>query len=137
MERFIEIPGKPMAKGRPRVGKFGTYTPRETVNYENLVKTVYWQKYGNDEKFINEPVKIEIWAYFEPTQAEKKSKNKMEKLIGNPYIKKPDADNITKIICDALNGIAYEDDNLLSTVMIYKLYSEKAKVQVRISNDEI
>ena len=39
------IPGKPFGKQRPRVTKVGnyskTYTPTETVAYENLVKLYY------------------------------------------------------------------------------------------------
>ena len=37
----FEIPGRPMPKQRPRVGRYGNiYTPRETKAYEELVGTV-------------------------------------------------------------------------------------------------
>lgn len=35
MRTFI-IYGQPVAKGRPRLGKWGTYTPEKTVNYETF-----------------------------------------------------------------------------------------------------
>jgi len=36
------IPGKPMGKQRPRVMRNGiTYTPKETVNYETLIKQLF------------------------------------------------------------------------------------------------
>ena len=41
------IPGQPVAKGRPRVGKWGAYTPEKTVNYENLVQFSFLDKYRN------------------------------------------------------------------------------------------
>ena len=37
----FEIPGRPMPKQRPRVGRYGNiYTPRETKEYEKLVRWV-------------------------------------------------------------------------------------------------
>ena len=48
------IPGKPFGKQRPRVvnrGKFSSaYTPKETVQYENLVK-LYFQQAAHGEMF--------------------------------------------------------------------------------------
>ena len=35
------VPGEPMGKQRPRLSKFGTYTPTKTVNYETFVKEIY------------------------------------------------------------------------------------------------
>lgn len=35
--------GEPVAKGRPRVTKWGAYTPEKTVRYEELVKFSYLQ----------------------------------------------------------------------------------------------
>ena len=43
------IPGKPTGKGRPRVCRNVTYTPKETKDYETLVRTCYKQKYSNKE----------------------------------------------------------------------------------------
>lgn len=105
----FEILGTPVAKGRPRLSRYGTYTPTKTVNYENLVKISYLN--NCNDKIIDTPLKMEIWAIFEPTKTEKKSKKKYQALIGKPYLKKPDADNISKSICDALNEIAYDDDS--------------------------
>jgi len=37
----FEIPGRPMPKQRPRVGRYGNiYAPRETKSYEELVGIV-------------------------------------------------------------------------------------------------
>lgn len=51
---------------------------------------------------------------------------KQVKLIENnelfPTVK-PDTDNISKIILDALNGLAYYDDNQVTDLTIYKLYA--------------
>jgi Holliday junction resolvase RusA-like endonuclease len=129
--RKFEVIGTPIAKGRPRLGRWGTYTPERTANYENLVKISYLNQCNY--KFVDKPLKMEIWAYFEPTKTEKKSKKKYASLIGQAYIKKPDLDNIAKSICDALNDVAYEDDSQIVVLIIHKLYAEQAKAVIEIS----
>ena len=47
--------------------------------------------------------------------------------------KKPDADNIAKAVCDALNGIAYKDDSQVVDLTVRKYYSKFPRVQVFIS----
>ena len=42
----LTIPGEPVAKGRPRVTRYGTYTPEKTKNYETLVKELYFVEHG-------------------------------------------------------------------------------------------
>jgi Holliday junction resolvase RusA-like endonuclease len=46
---------------------------------------------------------------------------------------KPDCDNIAKIVCDALNGIAYKDDSQIFDVKISKVYGVDEKLIVKIS----
>jgi len=47
--------------------------------------------------------------------------------------KKPDIDNICKIICDSLNKIAYHDDSQIVDCQVRKFYSERPRVVVTIS----
>ena len=60
--KFV-IEGKPVGKGRPRLSRWGVYTPTKTVNYENLVRFSYLQ--ATNDKFIDCDLKIEIWTIFE------------------------------------------------------------------------
>ena len=46
--------------------------------------------------------------------------------------KKPDIDNIVKIVLDALNKMAFKDDNQITKLEVEKFYSEKEKIFVRI-----
>lgn len=107
--KFI-IPGKPMGKQRPRVMRTGiTYTPKETVSYENLVKLIYIQH--PEHKAFEGEITAKINAYFEiPKSTSNKKRELMSCNIIRP-VKKPDCDNIAKIILDSLNGIAYKDDS--------------------------
>lgn len=45
---------------------------------------------------------------------------------------KPDFDNVTKAVCDALNGIAYSDDSQIVDAMERKFYSEQPRIEVII-----
>ena len=49
-------------------------------------------------------------------------------------IRKPDWDNVGKIICDALNGIAYRDDAQIVDALVRKFYSDTPRVIVEISD---
>ena len=64
--RFI-IYGQPKAKGRPRFARRGnyvaTYTPKETLNYENLVK-VSFETQVQDKYIIQGEIKATIKAFF-------------------------------------------------------------------------
>lgn len=125
--RFV-VEGKPVGKGRPRISKWGAYTPKNTVNYENLVKFSYLSITNN--KILDSAIKIEIWAYFEPNKSI--GKKKQRELIGEPYNKKPDIDNIAKSILDGLNGIAYNDDNQVTELILHKRYDNHARAEIEI-----
>lgn len=124
------IPGTPIAKGRPRVGKFGTYTPNKTVNYENLVQLCYMDQV--EGQLLTGPVALSIEFYFPiPKSISKKDKAKMQ--TGDiMHTKKPDIDNCIKSITDALNGFAYRDDSQVVLVQAYKLYADDPRVEVTI-----
>ena len=128
----IIIPGEPCGKGRPRFRRDGSpYTPEKTANYETLVKWKY-QQAAHGASFGDAPVEMVVCAYFKiPTSA---SKSKREQMRGRLLLptKKPDADNILKIIADALNGIAYHDDAQIVHADVYKCYSEEPRVEVAI-----
>ncbi len=125
------IPGQPVAKGRPRVGKWGAYTPEKTVNYENLVKYSYIDKY-KDSEVLKAALGIEIKFYFQiPKSTSKKNRELMLKGEILPT-KKPDIDNCIKIITDALNTIAYKDDNQIVVARAYKYYADEPRAEVII-----
>lgn len=128
--QFI-IPGDPCAKGRPRMTRAGhTYTPQKTVNYETLVKTIYSDKCG---EYFDGPVSMEIKAYFAiPKSVSKTKRHQMLNGLIRPT-KKPDWDNIGKIIADSLNKIAYNDDSQVASAVISKYYAEQSRVEITIS----
>lgn len=132
--------GEPQGKGRPRFstvcGHTKARTPDKTVLYENLVKTEYRNQSGArfpDDAMLD----VRIFAYYAiPKSINKKKRQAMLDKKIRPT-KKPDFDNIGKVICDSLNSIAYRDDAQIVDSMVRKFYSDTPRVVVSISNIEL
>lgn len=132
MEISFVVMGKPVAKARPRLNKFGyTYTPETTVNYENLVRYTFQSEFPNHKPFEGY-IEANITAIFDIPKSYSKKKTKELLETHNNYNHKPDCDNLAKIILDSLNGIAYKDDAQVTILHINKEYGEQAKVIVEL-----
>lgn len=127
---YFVILGKPQGKQRPRHTKRGiTYTPDVTRNYEKEVAMLYKQNKG---ELLEGHLKLVIEAYYPiPASAKKSDKVLMSNNIVRPT-KKPDIDNVIKIIMDGLNGVAYNDDTQIVCVVANKYYSYEPRVEVSI-----
>jgi Holliday junction resolvase RusA-like endonuclease len=140
MLRYFFIPGQPQGKLRARTfyhkqaKRIVSMTPEKTENYESLIRYAYSDKYRN-EPLIDSETRIIIRAVFPvPASTSKKMRGLM--LAGEiAPTKKPDADNIMKVVCDALNGIAYTDDARIVTVLLEKEYGEIPGVYVLLDDD--
>lgn len=131
------IPGEAIGKGRPKFsmanGHAVAYTPSKTASYENLVKLTYNQFHGGSEPYAKDiALRVTITAGYQiPKSASKKKRQDMLDRKIRPT-KKPDTDNVAKIICDALNGIAYYDDAQVVEITVKKYYSDKPETLVEI-----
>lgn len=127
MNIIFEVPGKPQGKARARTTKFGSYTPEKTVLYENLIKVCYRQV---SDYISDKPLHITIEAVFEPVKSV--SKAQREAMLSGLIkpTKKPDIDNIAKVVLDALNGVAYRDDTQVIELDLIKSYGPFAKLNV-------
>jgi Holliday junction resolvase RusA-like endonuclease len=107
-----------------------TYTPDKTVNYETLVKQLYITQ-GHER--LEGALKLTVNAFFSiPKSTSKKNKEKMLQGEIRPT-KKPDWDNVGKIISDALNEMAYKDDCQIVCATVRKWYSDNPRVEVEIT----
>ena len=137
MEVIFEVPGQPKGKERPRWTMVSNtsivYTPRNTRGYEDMIKIYY--KINNFKAFKkDEALEVSAIAYYQIPKNTKKS-HKLLMLKGKMLpTKKPDIDNIMKVVLDALNGIAYHDDSQVCKVNFMKMYSEDPKLKILIRN---
>lgn len=130
MQVEFTITGEPKGKGRPRFTRNGrVYTPTETIQYERLVSLSYLNK-AKGYKFTS-PVRVSVKAFHKPP---KKSKKVVEDMLNWRILptKKPDVDNIAKIILDGLNGVAWDDDTQVVDLIVCKRYEKEPFVQVII-----
>lgn len=125
METTIIIPMEPKPKGRPRFANGHAYTPKETREYEDLVRLIA-------RNAIKAPQSgaIRMKVDFYLPMPKKLSKAKFGDSEPRPT-KKPDIDNLGKAVLDALNsGVGYEDDKQIVELTLRKFYSENPRTEI-------
>lgn len=134
--QMFTVMGEPRGKQRARTYRNGnftrTVTPEQTVIYENLIALEYRRQCGNFRFEDKEMLEITIEAHFSvPKSTSKKNRALMIERALRP-VKKPDGDNIIKVVCDALNGVAYHDDAQIVDMIVRKYYAEAPKLVISI-----
>lgn len=92
MERVVSfaVDGRPVPKGRPRVTRHGTYTPKSTQIFENAVRAA-WLECGERPFEDGEALEVMVNAYFPiPSGTPKRKRGGLDL---SPYLKRGDIDN--------------------------------------------
>lgn len=121
----FKVIGKAKTKERPRFTQKGfIYTPKTTVDYEQAVRNAYIEQANGFSFGKDKPVYLRVVEY--RIIPKSFSKKKREQALNDEIfpIQKPDVDNITKIVMDALNQVAYYDDGQVIAAPPIKLYSK-------------
>lgn len=134
----LTIFGEPIGKQRPRFNSRSNtvYTPDKTLDYEEFIKAAYSRYYGSEIAFNDELLCVSISAYMSIPNNMPKYKRELinkDRLLPS---RKPDIDNIVKIILDGLNKVAYTDDKQVAMLMASKHYakeSEQSRVEISIT----
>lgn len=132
--RFI-VPGEPKGKARPRVftnkeGKSQAVTPQNTLSYENLVRWVFTNTM--EARKLQGEIEAKIVAMYPiPKNMTKKNRQLIDEGKLHPT-KKPDLDNVAKIILDSLNKIAFDDDSQVVRLIVEKHFSDEPRVEVTL-----
>lgn len=132
--RFI-VPGEPKGKARPRVftnkeGKSQAVTPQDTLSYENLVRWVFTNTM--EARKLQGEIEAKIVAMYPiPKNMTKKNRQLIDEGKLHPT-KKPDLDNVAKIILDSLNKIAFDDDSQIIRLIVEKHFSDEPRVEVTL-----
>lgn len=102
------VPYEPMGKERPRAyschGHTQVYTPYKTREYEQMVRDIYALQVGHKRFPDDAEILLEIIACFSVPKSANKEKRRLMISGDIRPKKKPDYDNIAKIITDALKG---------------------------------
>jgi Holliday junction resolvase RusA-like endonuclease len=114
------VPGLPIPKARARKGKNGAwYTPKVTKQYEEAIAATFKAITHGSVRYDG-PVSLSIEAVY----GDDPELRVRITPLPSGRTKRPDVDNIAKIVMDALNGVAYEDD-----AQIVELYAVKVEIQ--------
>ena len=107
-------------KARPRFSNGRAYTPKGTKEAERQIESAYRRACRDAFGALQTasggvPVLIEIW-----TTRNVLSGFRRRDGDSHDDLQKPDADNIAKLVLDALNGVAYEDDSQVIGLFVAK-----------------
>ena len=102
---------KIVGKQRPRMTKGGhVYTPKETEEAEQLIRGEWLKQHGDKYAAHEGPIYLDVTTRRELAKSNPKRNAGMS-----------DFDNVLKLVCDALNGIAYQDDKQIVYSSMLKL----------------
>lgn len=123
----IRLPGSPRGKGRPRFGRRGEFvavwTDKKTLSYEeSLSQAAIEAMRAAPPRLGAVSVRIEAALAIPESWSKKK---RLAALAGDVMpTGKPDFDNISKIVGDALNKIVWKDDSQIINASFRKFYAE-------------
>lgn len=130
--RTIEftIPGDAVPFARAGGGKnTPRFTPAKQRSYMGVVK-LYCQRAMQGAVPLEGPIELSVSAYY---LRPKSHTAKRATAPGSEWkASKPDADNISKLLKDALNTVAWRDDAQVVSLHVWKQYADTARVSVRI-----
>lgn len=132
----FHVPGEPVGKGRPRVGKIGgharLFTPQKTASYEGLIAhAAQVAMAGAAPLDCACQVQLSITVSVPASWSKKKA---AAALAGQVLpTKKPDADNVVKAVFDGMNGVVWRDDVQAVDLFLRKRYGATPGVFVRVT----
>lgn len=135
MNIVLNIDGKPVAKGRGRIGKVNghamIFTPAATRQNENLIKLAAMEAMAGRDP-IEGAVEVFVHVYLDyPKSASKKKLTDMVNGFIRPCTK-PDIDNYVKSALDGINTIVVKDDNQVVALHAHKVYRSKPAMRIEI-----
>ena len=128
----ITIPGKPIAKARPRFARRGkfvtTYSDQETEESKFL-----WEvRQQINESPYQGAISLVIRFYMPIPKSTSKKRSKLMEMGQIYHTKRPDLDNLEKFVSDCLSGEAWRDDSQVVHSDTKKMYSKEPKTEIWI-----
>jgi Holliday junction resolvase RusA-like endonuclease len=130
---FIRLAGAPIPKGRPRFSRNGqhVYKDARTADYEEALGWAAKIAMGSQAPFSG-AVEVVINAFFEPPKSWSAKKRALAVNGEIEHTSKPDYDNVSKEVTDAMNKIVYKDDSQIVKATVVKMYAEEPRVEIEV-----
>jgi Holliday junction resolvase RusA-like endonuclease len=136
MQIKLVIPGKPIAKARPRFfrrGKFvGTYNSQDTEEGKFMLEA---KSQLDGYQLIDGPISLEIIFALPRLKSHYgtgRNAGKLKKSAPIYHTKKADIDNYCKFAMDCLNNVAWKDDSQVVALTAEKMYADEARTIIFI-----
>lgn len=122
----------PQACQRARNGQGRTYDPQKTLKerWRWILKAQH-----KGPLLSGKPLELDITFYMPIPKS--LSKKKQDALVGQPHCKKPDFDNLAKLVSDVCMGVIIEDDGVFSDSTQRKRYSYTPRVEFTIKEVQV
>jgi len=106
-----------------------TYTPAQTQKAEKEIKKAFLEQSQGKCPQDYECVALRCLFYMPFSSNIPKGRRALwhEK---KHHTKRPDLDNLIKLVCDGLNETAFKDDNIVCSISAEKLYSFEPRTEV-------
>ena len=129
---FVTIPGRPVPKGRPRLGKHGVYTPETTAEAEKVLQVCFKQACPVP---LEGSLELGVSFYFRrPDSWRKEQRTATDEDGAEPWrLGRPDLDNLLKLLKDAGNGILWKDDAQVVKIDAVKVYGAENETVVNLN----
>jgi Holliday junction resolvase RusA-like endonuclease len=132
----LTVPGEPKGKGRPRFKRAtgAVYTPTATMRAEQRIQ-VEWIAAGRPT--VDGPLRLAVTLVMGRPQTHLKKDGSLSAAghrLPRPT-KKPDWDNVGKLVADSLNSLAYRDDCQIVLAQLEKRWAvgdEQEHTRIRI-----
>lgn len=133
-ELRIEIPGDPLGwmRGVP-VGKGKVMVDRAMKAKAKEIGFLCKEKLQGKDPYLG-AVSIQIRSYMSTPKSvnDNRQRANMARIGELRPVKKPDIDNISKTILDAMNKIVYLDDVQVVSLSVEKLYGAEPRTEVTV-----
>jgi Holliday junction resolvase RusA-like endonuclease len=120
----IVIEGKPIPKKNTLFGNKRGYNSQKKLM--DGIRMVIKSQYKGE--LLTGAVKLDVIYYMPIPKDTSKKKRKALKW----HIKRPDEDNMTKLIKDCMSGIVYKDDSQVADARYRKIYSDNPRTEIII-----
>ena len=121
--QIYNIPGQPVAMGRPRFSKMGrAYLPKKTREALKHFRSYLLDDEGNLPEQMQGAIALEVIFIMKRPKSMMAKKYSFERLL---HIKRPDLDNLVKLVADALQPVVVPDDSQIVMVNASKWYAAK------------
>ena len=128
------IPGEVIPQLRPRFRRRGnyvqTYDPAKCRDYKDYIRRLASECYK--DKPLDGAVEVKILIHRHTPKSFGKTKMAMALAGALRPTTKPDIENLSKGILDALNGIVWRDDAQIVRLEVEKWYSDQPRAEVLV-----